>query len=393
MSTSSPTSGLGVVSNLALSGLNVVQVIPATPGKPGGSTYAVSLSLSNSPTVSVNVIAEDVTGAAVGEAPGSVLASAANFAILAQAAITGSAGAGSVVSGGNIGIYPNDASSVTNFPPSVLTAPGVFDYANATAEQALLDALTAYNYYGSLTPTLSGLSDLSTGGNGATESTYNAGVYASAPASSLDIPTSITLDAQGNPNAVFVFIAGSTITLESGASVLLVNGASAANVYWVVGSSFTSIWNESSSTMVGTILANTSITLGGGVLNGRALAGVVAPSGAVTIATTETVTSPSLIAANARAVSYNAPEIYSSPTWYRPSPGSAGGATYNPNIASVSDAGNPFLITALSPGSAQIDFQVPTFDNEEGTDGNVAGIVDGFAIDMITASLLVTVTV
>ena len=104
----------------------------------------------------------------------------------------------------------------------------------------------------------------------------------------MDIPTSITLDAQGNANAIFVFKAGSTLKLESGASVLLVNGAQAANVFWVVGTSFTSVWNGIISNMVGTIMAADSITLGGGTLVGRALA----QTAAVTMSTTETITVP-----------------------------------------------------------------------------------------------------
>ena len=216
------------------------------------------------------------------------LLTAGNFAILAGSAITGSAGAGSVVTGGNIGIAPNNATSVTNFPPSTLTAPGVFDYDNAVAIQAKLDLVAAIASYSGLTFTsLSGSSaNLSVLGNGSSASTYIAGNYSAG--TSMDIPTSITLDAQGNPNAVFVFKAGSTLTLESGASVILANGAQAANVFWVVGSSFTSIWNGIISNMVGTILASTSITLGGGTLIGRALAN----TGAVTMSTTETITVP-----------------------------------------------------------------------------------------------------
>jgi hypothetical protein len=161
---------------------------------------------------------------------------------------------------------------------------------DAVANQAQTDLTAAIIYYQGLTPTLSGLSNLSTGGNGVNNSTYIAGVYVSAPASSLDIPTTITLDAQGDAQAIFVFVAGSTITLESGANVVLTNGAQAGNIYWVVGSSFTSVWNGIQSNMVGSILAHTSITLGGGNLQGRALAN----TGAVTMATTETITSPTL---------------------------------------------------------------------------------------------------
>jgi len=225
-------------------------------------------------------------GAVVNSAPN--LLTAANYAILAASAITGSAGAGSVISGGNIGISPNNATSVTEFPPSVLLSPGVFDYDDAAAIQAQLDLTAAIAYYSGLTFTsLSGSSaNLSVLGNGSTAATYTAGNYSAG--TSMDIPTSITLDAQGNANAIFVFKAGSTLKLESGASVLLVNGAQAANVFWVVGTSFTSVWNGVISNMVGTIMAADSITLGGGTLIGRALA----QTAAVTLSTTETITVP-----------------------------------------------------------------------------------------------------
>jgi hypothetical protein len=156
-----------------------------------------------------------------------------------------------------------------------------------------LDLTAAIAYYSGLTFTsLSGSSaNLSVLGNGSTAATYTAGNYSAG--TSMDIPTSITLDAQGNPNAIFVFMAGSTLTLESGASVLLVNGAQADNVFWVVGISFTSVWNGVISNMVGTIMAADSITLGGGTLIGRALA----QTAAVTLSTTETITVP--IGANA----------------------------------------------------------------------------------------------
>ena len=229
------------------------------------------------------------------------LSTAEDFALLANQAITGSTGAGSAISGGNIGIAPNNSSSVTNFPPSTLTAPGVFHYNDVAAQQAQVDLTTAIAYYSGLSFTsLGSVVDLSTSGNGATASTYIAGNYSAS--SSMDIPTSITLDAQGNPNAVFVFKAGSTLTLESGASVTLVNGAQAANVYWVVGSSFTSIWDGSSSNMVGTIMAAVSITLGGGTLSGRALAS----TGSITLSTTEAVTVPTVSSGTFGAFPYRA---------------------------------------------------------------------------------------
>lgn len=217
------------------------------------------------------------------------LASAANYEVLAAAGISNTGN--TVVTGGNIGSFPT--TSITGFPPGVVTAP--FGVDNANAHQANLDGLAAYNFYSGLafTSLSASSANLSVLGNGATASTYIPGNYSAG--TSMDIPSSITLDAQGNTNAVFVFKAGSTLTLESGASVILANGAQAANIVWLVGSSFTSVFGGVS-VMNGNILANTSITLGGGVLNGRALAGLVTSSGAVTIATAVTATVPVFIA-------------------------------------------------------------------------------------------------
>ena len=49
----------------------------------------------------------------------------------------------------------------------------------------------------------------------------------------------LTLDAQGNPNAVFVFQIGSTLLAAINSSVRVINGAQDANVFWQVGSSAT----------------------------------------------------------------------------------------------------------------------------------------------------------
>jgi hypothetical protein len=208
------------------------------------------------------------------------LGSSANYALLAYSGITNASPATSIT-GGKIGSAPT--MSITGFNPPTATVDNAAAAAARTAGQA------AVTYYSGLTFTsLSGsTANLSVLGNGANASTYTAGNYSAG--TSMDIPTTITLDAQGNPNAVFVFKAGSTITLESGASVLLVNGAQAANVVWIVGSSFTSV---ATSTMVGNILAYASITLGGGILTGRALA-VGGGNGAVSISAATAVTVPS----------------------------------------------------------------------------------------------------
>ena len=56
---------------------------------------------------------------------------------------------------------------------------------------------------------------------------------------SAQLTGALTLDAQGDPNAQFVFEIGSTLTTASASSVVLINGASPCNVYWQVGSSAT----------------------------------------------------------------------------------------------------------------------------------------------------------
>jgi Ice-binding-like len=379
-----PTSGVGYAVAVALSGTGIV--------KDSGANYHVSIPVGGSVIVSASAV--DISGAAVGGGGGGALDShlgvSSFFAILAASAVTGSTGAGSVVSGGNIGIAPNGASSVTNFPPSVLVAPGVFHYADPLATQAQIDLAAAIVYFQGLTPTQTGLSNLSSNDGGGGAGVYHAGNFFSAAASSLDIPTSITLDAQGNPNATFVFVAGSTITLESGASVLLVNGAQAANVYWVNGSSFTSV-DGGTSNMVGTILAHTSITLGGGTLVGRALANI----GAVTLSTTETITSTGAAgAAGANAITLASAPQAVLPAWYKPS---NLGANY-PNVymapaVVTDDDSNPWTVLGRSAGQTVISFQCPTFGNTEGavsTDQNV--VMDETPRDTIFAHLVVTCT-
>ncbi|HYV26182.1 MAG TPA: ice-binding family protein, partial [Candidatus Eisenbacteria bacterium] len=88
--------------------------------------------------------------------------------------------------------------------------------------------------------------------------------------SSFAITGTLTLDAQGDPNAVWIFQAGSTLVTASGSQVLLINGARAANVFWQVGSSATL---GTSSVFKGTIMALASITVTTGVsVEGRLLA-------------------------------------------------------------------------------------------------------------------------
>jgi hypothetical protein len=114
--------------------------------------------------------------------------------------------------------------------------------------------------------------------------TLNAGVYSSA--SSLALSGTLTLDGQGDPEAVFIFQMGSTLTTASASHVTLINGAQASHVFWQVGSSATL---GTGSSIAGTIMALASITVTTGVtIEGRALA----LNGAVTLDTNTITTKP-----------------------------------------------------------------------------------------------------
>ena len=176
------------------------------------------------------------------------------FAVIAGQAVTNT---GSSTINGDIGVSPGSA--VTGFPPG--TVNGTIHAADAVAGQAQLDLTTAYNDAAGRTPFVSVPADL-------TGLTLTPGVYQNS--SALALTGAVTLDAQGNPNAVFIFQAGSTLTTGSGSTVNLINGAQPCNVFWQVGSSATL---GTTSTFAGNILALTSISMNNGVtLAGRALA-------------------------------------------------------------------------------------------------------------------------
>ena len=209
----------------------------------------------------IGLLALPVAVSAIGTTVG--LGTATSFAVLAGSTITNT---GPSVVNGDLGLSPG--SGVTGFPPAVVN--GTQNVADAIALQAQNDLTTAYNDAAGQATDVTISADL--GG-----STLVPGVYTSA--TSMGLTGSVTLDAQGDPNAVWVFQAGSTLTTASNSTVLFVNGAQRCNVFWQVGSSATLGTNT---TFVGTILALTSITLNtGATIDGRAFA----RNGAVTLDT------------------------------------------------------------------------------------------------------------
>jgi len=69
----------------------------------------------------------------------------------------------------------------------------------------------------------------------------------------------VYLDAQGDANAVFIFNAGTTLTTYANSESVLLNGARADNVYWVLGTALTM---GADSTLLGSVLTGTAITIG-----------------------------------------------------------------------------------------------------------------------------------
>jgi hypothetical protein len=184
------------------------------------------------------------------------LGSAGNYAVLAGSTITSS---GLTVVNGDLGLSPG--TSLSGFPPG--TVIGTKHIADPAAAAAKADLTIAYNdAAGRSTAPISVAGNL--GGQ-----TLTPGLYKSA--SSLAISSGdLTLDGQGDINAVFIFQMGTTLVTTSGRQVILIGGAQAANVFWQVGTSATI---GSGSGMKGTILANQSISFAAGAtLAGRALA-------------------------------------------------------------------------------------------------------------------------
>ena len=191
------------------------------------------------------------------QAASAPLGTADTFAVLGGSTVTNT---GPSVISGDLGLSPGSA--VTGFPPGLVTNGTI--HTDAVAAQAQADLTTAYNDFAGRPPSATISADLA-------GQTLTKGVYTSSTSTpGIGLSGDLTLDAQGDPNAVFVFQAKSTLTVGSGSHVTLINGAQPCNVYWQVGSSATI---GSGSQFVGNILALTSISLTtGATLNGSALA-------------------------------------------------------------------------------------------------------------------------
>ena len=195
------------------------------------------------------------------------LGTASSFAVLGGSSV---ANTGSTTITGNLGVYPG----VTISDTGTITLTGTEYAGNAVAQQAQADTTTAYNALAAevVTEDLTG-DDL--GGL-----TLTPGVYKFT--TSAQLTGTLTLNAQGNNNATWVFLVGSTLTTASASDVTFINLGSSPDdgLFWQVGSSATL---GATTAFDGNILALDSITLGAGATIdcGRALAqnGLVTMSG------------------------------------------------------------------------------------------------------------------
>jgi hypothetical protein len=214
------------------------------------------------------------TGASTGQTPVN-LGSASTFVVLAGSAVSNT---GATILNGDLGVSPS--ATVNGFPPGAVN--GTIHAADPIAAQAKLDLTAAFlDAQGRSTgsQTLPG----NLGGL-----TFTPGLYTNSTSvmiSGSGPGNNVTLDAQGDASAVFIFQMGSTLTTGPGSQVILSGGAKASNVYWQVGTSATL---DTTCVFKGNILAQTSITLNtGATLDGRALA----QNGAVTL-DSNTITTP-----------------------------------------------------------------------------------------------------
>jgi len=147
--------------------------------------------------------------------------------------------------GGDVGLSPG-----TSYTGSgSVTRSGSDQITTTAAAIAQNDLTTAYDFIGVPAPTILSAPDLA-------GQTLVPGTYATA-SGTFENSGTLTLDAAGDPNAVFIFQAASTVTTGVSSNMVLTNGAQACNVYWRVGSSATL---GVDSTFIGRIYALTSIT-------------------------------------------------------------------------------------------------------------------------------------
>ena len=262
----------------------------------------------------VVAIAFAVPSAGAATTPTVQLGTSAAYAVLSGASVgntVSAAGAPHTTLRGGLAVKAN--AQPLGFPPGVVT--GSVDIGNAAADQAHADATAAYNEIAART-TGAPLPGALAG------TTIAPGLYTITGAASNT--TTVTLDAGGNPDAVFVFQVGGALAVAAGSHVVLANGARASNVFWQVNGAGAVGAN---STFAGTMIALNAVAIGNGsTVNGRAFA----LTGALTLDADEFYSAPPRVAIN----------------------GGASDATSDttPTISGTTDVDAPALVTVTING-------------------------------------------
>jgi hypothetical protein len=213
------------------------------------------------PKISIASVALSASLAFAGSSPAATsvgLGTANSFAILAGAGVTNT---GPSVINGDLGTSPTPAVTGFGGAPNG-TVNGAIHQADALAGQAQADLTTAYNNAAGQGPVNTLATEL--GGQTLTPGVYNS------ESGTFGITGTLTLNGQGNPEAVFIFKTASTLITASASQVLMINGAQPCHLFWQIGSSATL---GTDSAFAGNILALESIQLNSGVtVLGRLLA-------------------------------------------------------------------------------------------------------------------------
>ena len=332
------------MSRISTTGLGPVAPAPSVPTRAtlAGLVLSVALGVGGLVAASVTSAAEARVGLGIAE----------TFAVLAGTGVTNT---GPTVVNGDLGTCPT---------PAITGAPAVNGtiYANGLACDAQRDLVIAYDDAAgrAIGTPYAGPTDL--GGR-----ILKAGVYNSP--SSLAITGTLILDAENNPDAVFIFQAGSTLITATNSRVELINLANPCNVFWQVGSDAVL---EVGSTFMGTILALTSIsaktraTVEGRLLARNAAvtldsnvitASLCEPTGTTTTTPTDTTTTlpPDAVTApgDTGSTSTTLPTGTTSPTdAATPARGTGLTSTTPPTNAAVAVRGTASTTTSLSAGTA-----------------------------------------
>ena len=218
--------------------------VTGTPTMPGPYTFTLSARILGHTAVTQSY----AVTVKPGPQPTIDLGAAGSYALLGQASIVN---VGTSTLSGNagtdVGVTTLDGLSSL---PGTLQGVGNLDIANTAATTALADLQTARLHAATVAPGRPVGAEL--GGL-----TLAPGIYENAAA--FGLTGSLTLDAGGNPNAVFIIRTPAALVTAAGAQVILENGTQACNVFWVVGGAATL---GATNTFSGRILAAAGITLG-----------------------------------------------------------------------------------------------------------------------------------